>query len=163
MSPAIFIGTSWRATAASYATEVTIPGIYGAQRSSAIDPFASPAPDFQSMVQHLVPLTLLLNSLTRSLGQPDAYPFALAGEGLVKLRFVHDVVRDAARRPAPVAAPAPQPAPAPKQNVKKNSKTTSKDVRQRHFFLGFLPASKSGKGGGLELAMCLPSGCWIPL
>ena len=72
---------------------------------------------------------LLLNSLTRSLGQPDAYPFALAGEVLAKLRFVHDVVREAARRPAPVAAPAPQPAPAPKQNVKKNSKTTSKDVR----------------------------------
>ena len=81
------------------------------------------------MVQHLVPLTLLLNSLTRSLGQPDAYPFALAGEVLAKLRFVHDVVREAARRPAPVAAPAPQPAPAPKQNVKKNSKTTRKDVR----------------------------------
>lgn len=116
-------------TSASYATEVTIPGIYGAQRSSAIDPFASPAPDFQSMVQHLVPLTLLLNSLTRSLGQPDAYPFALAGEVLAKLRFVHDVVREAARRPAPVAAPAPQPAPVPKQNIKKNSKTTSKDMR----------------------------------
>ena len=116
-------------TSASYATEVTIPGLYGAQRSSAIDPFASPAPDFQSMVQHLVPLTLLLNSLTRSLGQPDAYPFALAGEALAKLRFVHDVVREAARRPAPVVAPAPQSAPAPRSNIKKNSKLTNRDVR----------------------------------
>lgn len=118
-------------TSASYATEVTIPGIYGAQRSSAIDPFASPAPDFQSMVQHLVPLTLLLNSLTRSLGQPDAYPFALAGEVLAKLRFVHDMVRAAAARPAPVAtmAPMPPPSPAANQGIKKNSKTANKDRR----------------------------------
>ena len=118
-------------TSASYATEVTIPGIYGPQRSSAIDPFASPAPDFQSMVQHLVPLTLLLNSLTRSLGQPDAYPFALASAVLAKLRFVHDMVREAAARPAPVAAPAPVPpaAPAANQGIKKNSKSANKDRR----------------------------------
>ena len=82
-------------------------------------------------MQHLVPLTLLLNSLTRSLGQPDAYPFALAGEVLAKLRFVHDVVREAAQRPTPVAAPAPSvpPVPAAKTINKKNSKITSKDMR----------------------------------
>ena len=83
-------------TSASYATEVTVPGIYGPQRSRAIDPFATPAPDFDAMLQHLVPLTLLLNSLTSSLGQPDAYPFALAEQALAKLRFVHAVVRGAA-------------------------------------------------------------------
>ena len=83
------------------------------------------------MVQHLVPLTLLLNSLTRSLGQPDAYPFALAGEVLAKLRFVHDMVRAAAARPAPVAtmAPMPPPSPAANQGVKKNSKAANKDRR----------------------------------
>ena len=83
------------------------------------------------MVQHLVPLTLLLNSLTRSLGQPDAYPFALASAVLAKLRFVHDLVREAAARPAPVAAPAPVPPapPAINQVIKKNSKTANKDRR----------------------------------
>ena len=96
-------------TAASYATEVTIPGIYGAQRSSAIDPFGTPAPDFDAMVQHLVPLTLMLNSLTRSLGQPDAYPFALAQQALAKLRFVHDVVRGATGRAETAGVPAPGP------------------------------------------------------
>lgn len=83
-------------TSASYATEITVPGIYGAQRSIALDPFGTPAPNFNTMMQQLVPLTLLLNSLTRSLGQPDAYPFALAGEAVAKLRFVHDLVRDVA-------------------------------------------------------------------
>ncbi|UCV00197.1 putative zinc-binding metallopeptidase [Acidovorax radicis] len=82
-------------TSASFGTEVTVPGIYGAQHSTAVDPFARPAPGFDAMVQHLVPLTLLLNSLTRSLGQLDAYPFALSGQALAKLRFVHDVVQDA--------------------------------------------------------------------
>ena len=82
-------------TSASYATEVTVPGIYGPQHSTAIDPFAQPAPGFDAMVAHLVPLTLLLNSLTRSLGQLDAYPFALSQQALAKLRFVHDVVQDA--------------------------------------------------------------------
>ena len=78
---------------------------FGPQRSSAIDPFASPAPDFQSMVQHLVPLTLLLNSLTRSLGQPDAYPFALASAVLAKLRFVHDLIAASVSRADPPASP----------------------------------------------------------
>jgi hypothetical protein len=40
-----------------------------------------------------VPLTLLLNSLNRSLGQDDAYPFALTSGALQKLRFVHDLIQ----------------------------------------------------------------------
>ncbi len=94
-------------TAASYSTQVTVPGIFGPQRSAAIDPFGQPGPDFDAMLQNLVPLTLLLNSLTRSLGQSDAYPFALIGDALAKLRFVHDVVRDAISRPAGAESPVP--------------------------------------------------------
>ena len=48
------------------------------------------------MVRQWVPLTLLLNSLNRSLGQQDAYPFALSPGALRKLRFVHDLVGQAA-------------------------------------------------------------------
>lgn len=72
--------------------------IYGPQRSSAIDPFASPAPDFQSMVQHPVPLTLLLNSLTRSLGQADAYPLVSRRAQCWPSCARHDMVREAAAR-----------------------------------------------------------------
>ncbi len=40
-----------------------------------------------------MPVTLLLNSLNRSLGQNDAYPFALSEGALRKLRYVHEVIR----------------------------------------------------------------------
>jgi hypothetical protein len=49
-------------------------------------------------VQQWVPLTLLLNSLNRSLGQDDAYPFALTSGALQKLRFVHDLIQAPAPR-----------------------------------------------------------------
>lgn len=85
-------------TAASYRTEVTTPGVNGALRTQAIDPFGQPAPDFDTMLQRWVPLTLLLNSLTRSLGHPDAYPFALSNRAMAKLRFVHDLIRAAPKQ-----------------------------------------------------------------
>lgn len=39
-----------------------------------------------------VPLMVALNSLNRSIGLPDSYPFALSKPALRKIRFVHDVV-----------------------------------------------------------------------
>jgi len=106
-------------TAASYGTEVTTPGLDGALRTRAIDPFGEPAPDFDAMLQRWVPLTLLLNSLTRSLGHPDAYPFAVSNPVVAKLRFVHDVIRATPARVAQAAAPVPA-IPTPKR--KKSSK-----------------------------------------
>ena len=50
-------------------------------------------PKFDQLVDQWIPLTLLLNSLNRSLGQDDAYPFALTSGALQKLRFVHDVIQ----------------------------------------------------------------------
>jgi hypothetical protein len=44
-----------------------------------------------------LPLTLALNSLDRSMGHPDSYPFVLSDPALKKLRFVHDVVAEASR------------------------------------------------------------------
>ncbi len=48
---------------------------------------------FGELMQRWYPLTFALNSLNRSLGMPDAYPFTLAAPVVEKLRFVHDVVR----------------------------------------------------------------------
>ena len=48
---------------------------------------------FETLVARWVPLTLLVNSLNRSLGQEDAYPFAPSPGALAKLRFVHDTIR----------------------------------------------------------------------
>lgn len=50
------------------------------------------AGSFQHMIDRWFPLTYALNSLNRSLGLPDAYPFALTTQVIGKLRLVRDVV-----------------------------------------------------------------------
>ena len=94
-------------TAASYQLGVTVPtppsGPQPAMRHTVSDPFGSPAPSFDDMVGQWVPVTLLLNSLNRSLGQSDAYPFALSAGAMVKLRFVHDLVQAVRQPPAQAA------------------------------------------------------------
>ncbi len=52
--------------------------------------------DFDDLLAGWVPLTLALNSLNRSMGLPDLYPFVLSPPATDKLRFVHDVVSDTA-------------------------------------------------------------------
>jgi len=50
-------------------------------------------------------VTLALNSLNRSMGMKDAYPFVLSQRVLDKLRFVHETVQQQrAAAPVEVAA-----------------------------------------------------------
>ena len=51
--------------------------------------------DFDDLITAWFPLTIALNSLNRSMGLPDLYPFVLSEPALAKLRFVHDVVEKA--------------------------------------------------------------------
>lgn len=51
------------------------------------------ADSFDDMMSDWFALTYVLNSLNRSVGMPDAYPFTLSTPVLRKLRFVNDVVR----------------------------------------------------------------------
>jgi hypothetical protein len=51
--------------------------------------------DFGDLIAAWVPLTVALNSLNRSMGLPDLYPFVLAERVIAKLRFVHRVVETA--------------------------------------------------------------------
>ncbi|MBA3463448.1 MAG: putative zinc-binding metallopeptidase [Deltaproteobacteria bacterium] len=48
--------------------------------------------DFNDLVNAWVPLTLALNSLNRSMGLQDLYPFVLSNDAIAKLRFVHDTI-----------------------------------------------------------------------
>ena len=48
--------------------------------------------DFDETLLKWSELTLLLNSLNRSMGLEDAYPFVLSELTLRKLRFVHDLI-----------------------------------------------------------------------
>ena len=55
--------------------------------------------DFESLTTGWNGVTLTLNSLNRSMGMKDAYPFVLSAPVLEKLRFVHDLVH--AQKAAP--------------------------------------------------------------
>ena len=80
-------------TASAYNTRVVVPGNAPEDAEEVCNPFVG-ASDFDQLVEQWVPVTLLLNSLNRSLGHSDAYPFALTPGALRKLRFVHDVIHE---------------------------------------------------------------------
>jgi hypothetical protein len=48
--------------------------------------------DFDALLDAWVPVTVALNSLNRSMGIIDPYPFVLCEDVIAKLRFVHDMV-----------------------------------------------------------------------
>lgn len=60
--------------------------------------------DFEAILKHSQTLALAANSLNRSMGQPDLYPFVLSAPVLDKLRFVHGTIRGVTTRPEPAAA-----------------------------------------------------------
>ena len=49
-------------------------------------------PDLGSLVRAWLPLTAAVNSLNRSMGQPDLYPFDPSPNVLDKVRFIHDLL-----------------------------------------------------------------------
>jgi hypothetical protein len=57
----------------------------------AFDPYATK--DFDRLVEAWLPLTVAVNSLNRSMGQRDLYPFSLSPATIEKLRFIHELVR----------------------------------------------------------------------
>jgi hypothetical protein len=63
------------------------------------------ATDIATIVEAWLPLTFAMNSLSRSMGQPDLYPFLLSSDAIRKLGFVHDLVHGKAPLDArPLAA-----------------------------------------------------------
>jgi hypothetical protein len=58
--------------------------------------------DFKATIAAWVPLTVALNSMNRSMGLQDLYPFVLADRVIEKLSFVHHIV-EAARRGQPAS------------------------------------------------------------
>jgi hypothetical protein len=73
---------------------------------------------FDDLMKRWFPLTYALNSLNRSLGMPDGYPFTLAPPVVEKLRLVHRVIAgqppaDAKSVPAARVPPPPPPPPSP--------------------------------------------------
>lgn len=62
------------------------------QPALVMTPPDAPSSSFETMIEQWFPLTYVLNSLNRSLGMPDGYPFTLQPPVIAKLRFVHDTI-----------------------------------------------------------------------
>lgn len=54
---------------------------------------------FEALMERWIPLTIAMNSLSRSMGHPDFYPVVIPGPAYEKLYFVHRTIRDAAAAP----------------------------------------------------------------
>lgn len=77
-------------------------------RADALDAAAAPGgEEFLRLVNGWLELTAVLNELSRSMGQPDFYPFVLSRPAVAKLHFVHRVVRDAMASASASARPRP--------------------------------------------------------
>ena len=48
---------------------------------------------FETLLQHWIYLSMALNSLNRSMGKGDAYPFILSGPAIKKIAFIQKVIR----------------------------------------------------------------------
>ena len=59
----------------------------------AVEPEA--ASGIEELIEAWLPLTFAVNSLNRSMGLPDLYPFVLSPAAIEKLGFVHDLVHGA--------------------------------------------------------------------
>jgi hypothetical protein len=51
--------------------------------------------DFDRLMAQWLPLTFAMNSLNRSMGQPDSYPFIIRPEVVTKMAFIHRVCQAA--------------------------------------------------------------------
>lgn len=81
-------------TARAY--DMTLSATPGPERTNvavAFDPYARPLAS--DLVAAWVPLTVAINALNRSVGQPDFYPFVLSEPVSAKLAYIHELVAGA--------------------------------------------------------------------
>jgi hypothetical protein len=57
-----------------------------------IDPYETD--DFEDIIKRWLPLSFVMNSLNRSMGMKDSYPFVINEAVKNKLNFIHETVRD---------------------------------------------------------------------
>jgi hypothetical protein len=85
-------------TARSFSLRVIIPeGAAGASIAAPGGVTAYRPHSIETMIASWLPLTYAINSINRSMGQPDMYPFALSPRAIEKLGFVHHVISGAAQ------------------------------------------------------------------
>jgi hypothetical protein len=72
------------------AVGIKAPAVVGAPPLGQGDPYREQA--FELLIGRWIPLTLALNSLSRSMGHADFYPFVISDMTRRKLAFVHQVI-----------------------------------------------------------------------
>jgi hypothetical protein len=85
-------------TANAFGLSVRPQVSHGERLSAAIDFDPHDVGDLNRLVTAWAPLTFAVNSLNRSMGQPDLYPFVLAPTVIGKLAFVHERIYAATGR-----------------------------------------------------------------
>ena len=80
------------------------PTVAKAERLSTRIDFDPHEAEMARLIEAWLPLTFAANSINRSMGQPDLYPFLLAPAVIGKLTFVHDQIHRGTRARDPVAA-----------------------------------------------------------
>jgi hypothetical protein len=79
-------------TAAAFGMQLRPPLARAADLAAVIDFDPHTAP-IDRLIDIWLPLTFAMNSINRSMGQQDLYPFALAPPAISKLTFVHERIR----------------------------------------------------------------------
>jgi hypothetical protein len=59
------------------------------------------APNIEMLIKAWLPLTFAVNSLNRSMGHGDLYPFVLSPDVVRKLQFIHEIIHASAEQPVP--------------------------------------------------------------
>ncbi len=78
-------------TAAAYGLRVRPRVTMGADIATVVD-FDSHTASMDRIIDSWLPLTFAMNSINRSMGLPDLYPFVLSAAVIVKLSFIHDLI-----------------------------------------------------------------------
>jgi hypothetical protein len=60
--------------------------------SATVDRSPYRARNIAALMEAWLPITFAVNSLNRSMGQPDLYPFIISEPALVKLQYIHDLI-----------------------------------------------------------------------
>ena len=63
--------------------------------SITFDPYSQPK--FDTIIEAWLPMTFAVNSINRSMGIDDLYPFVISPEVIEKLKVVHDIVKSHAK------------------------------------------------------------------
>lgn len=80
-------------TARAFGVKVQMPANGQSETETAVSFEPHQAPNIEQLIEAWLPLCFAVNSMNRSMGQADIYPFVLAPAAIGKLGYVHDLIQ----------------------------------------------------------------------